>query len=174
MSNTARPTEKQLEALLLAYADGFCCELQGDIDGDFAPHPRTIRALLRKELVEPDPAAPSLARPTDAGRAALGIAGLQAPDDGDATATIRRAVAVLVDPDVVVYGPDDGVAMPVHDEGEYNWDGLLALVERPPWRGNDEVRFAAAATLATEWNLACYSEVVNGHWVALWPAEDAD
>ena len=160
-------TNSQRTALAMAYAADVACE----VDDDEGPRLRTIRALVKRGLLQDDDDNSDCFILTAAGREAVEIPAALARKPTTALAAVTIAVAWWVGEDAEVHDPAV-VAMPLHDEGDADWTGVLALVERPDYDDVGWVDYEAAATLATELGFPCYVEEVNHYFVAYWAAED--
>ncbi len=157
----------QRSALAMAYAADVACE----VDDDEGPRLRTIRALVKRGLLRDDVDNSDCFVLTAAGREAVDIPAALARKPATALAAVTIAAACWVGEDAEVHDPAV-VAMPLHDEGESDWTGVIALVERPEYGDVGWVDYEAAATLAAELGFPCYVEEINHYFVAFWPGEE--
>lgn len=162
-----RLSDPQRFALAKAYGADMDC-MADDYEG---PRPRTLNALVKRGLLQADADNSGCFVLTSAGRDALGIPDALAQKPATALAAVTVAVGRWVGEDAEVHDPAV-VGMPMPDEGEADWTGVVALVEKPDYGDPPWAHYEAAATLTAELGFPCYVEGVNYYYVAFWPAED--
>ncbi len=169
-------SDKQRAALLMAYSDDY--SLVADSDPMFGAHPQTIRALVKKGLLEAESEDEDAEYElTSKGRKALGLTGSAMKKPGRLKTAVHRALVLFVDdaPDLkaCIFPPKKlNATVWLHDEAPLDYDDALMLVDlREADLGRvDEHIWSCVAKLLGELGWECYVEA-NRQIAAVWPVE---
>ena len=168
-------SEKEKLALMRAYGDDYC--LQPDESSEFGPHPRTIRSLVKKGLIEPEDEDYFYCEYdiTSAGRVALGVTGSLMRKPKRLKTAIRRAIGHFMGetPNLgrCVFTPDKlSYVVWVNDEQQADYGDALMLVDidAADLMGFEDFRWSCVGALVRDLGFECYADV-DRLLVAFWP-----
>lgn len=171
-------TDKQRKGLLTAYSDEHT--LYPDTDPMFGTHPKTIRFLVSKGLIEAQDEGDvdSEYDLTKRGRRALGMTGRAMTKPARMKTAVVRATCLLVGVEPselkgsVIRPKQLGSAVWLNDEDEADYDDALMLVDlRSAGLGRvDELDWYCVAKLVGELGFPCSVEA-NRSVVSFWPED---